>query len=91
LPSRIHPASHLPGIGLLTIKLSVKREFLAKSPDTRDCVLAASVARDAERPVGRDMDLNLVALFRRSASTTEAGSRMARLLPHFETRMTCLR
>jgi len=42
---------------------STQEGVSCETPNTRERMLAASVARDAERPVVRGIDLNLVILF----------------------------
>ena len=50
-------------------------------------VMLAGLARDGEFPRVGDMDIDLVPSLSPSASTTAAGRRRARLLPHLATRM----
>jgi hypothetical protein len=84
-------ASTSPDVRILPVELPVRRKSLAKAPDAFQRPLAAPITVDTEGAVTRQVDLDLGALFRSRALTTDAGRRMARLLPHFETCMApCL-
>jgi hypothetical protein len=78
---------NLAGIRLVPIEDEIGGQATAEGAQALQQVVAAQLVRDHEIPGVGDVDFDLVAFLETEASTTAAGRRTARLLPHLATCM----